>query len=69
MDDNRIRAVSTGKYAVYHPSLFWLTDTCAGGSWSETVEEAVWFDSRHEAVAALAAAEIPSDHLIICRVR
>lgn len=64
------------KWAVYHETRFWLADTCAGGAWSETFEEAVWFDSRAEATAALRAAEIvvvdvniDELGLTICRVR
>lgn len=63
--------VATGKkYAVYHPIHFWLADTCAGGAWSETVEEACWFDSLEEVTAALTAAEIEGvDAMMVCRVR
>jgi hypothetical protein len=62
--------VASGKrYAVYHPSLYWLVDTCAGGSWSETVEEASWFMSPDDAALALAAAEIAEPDVVICRVR
>jgi hypothetical protein len=65
-----ILAMVAEVYAVYHLTRYWLADTCAGGSWNETVEEAVWFDSRQEAEAALQAAEIEFDSLvIICRVR
>jgi hypothetical protein len=59
------------KWAVYHRKSFWLTDTCAGGSWSSTVEEAEWFDTETAAAEALAAAEIEIDphDIVILRVR
>lgn len=61
----------TAKWAVYHRKLFWLTDTCAGGAWSEAYEEAKWFDSEDEATTELGASEIELDphELVICRVR
>ena len=57
------------KWAVYDPTKFWLTDTCAGGAWSETVEEAVWFDGPQEALAALIVADIDGEQIVLCRVR
>lgn len=59
------------KWAVYHRERYWLADTCAGGTWSETSEEAVWFDTEDDAAAALAEAEIEIDphDIVICRVR
>ncbi len=68
------------KFAVYHVERHWLIDTCAGGTWNETVEEACWFDTIDEAREALRAAEIVPkvawsrpeiipDGIVICRVR
>lgn len=59
------------KWAVYHRKRFWLADTCAGGAWSSTVEEAEWFDSEDAAAQALADAEIEIDphDIVIARVR
>lgn len=56
------------KWAVYSPELFWMTDTCAGGSWSPTVEEAEWFDSPGEASEAFAATEATVQTYVV-RVR
>ena len=59
------------KWAVYHHKLFWLADTCAGGTWSSTVEEAEWFDTADDAAKQIAEAEIEIDphDIVICRVR
>jgi len=59
---------SGGKYAVYAHCGMWLVDTCAGGTWSYSVDDAVWFDSADEARAALGAAEIV-ETVVVCRVR
>jgi hypothetical protein len=56
-------------WAVYHDEYFWLTDTCAGGSWSSTVEEAEWYDTDTEAWEALTAAEIDRARVHVVRVR
>lgn len=63
--------LSTNKqwWAVYHTEYFWLIDTCAGGSWSSTVEEAEWFDTPEQAYEALTAAEIDHARVAVCRVR
>ena len=60
--------IGKGAYAVYAHCGMWLTDTCAGGSWSHDVTEAVWFDSAGEARESLAAAEI-LETVVVCRVR
>jgi hypothetical protein len=77
LSSRRMNGTTKGpKWAVYHAERFWLTDTCVQGAWSETVEEATWFDSRQEASDALIAAEIYSPvsrladlGITLCRVR
>lgn len=56
-------------FAVYHPMLFWLTDTCAGGTWSSDVDDGVWFGTIESAMDAIRSANIDIDHVIVCRVR
>lgn len=51
-------AEAARKYAVYNPAVGWLVDTCAGGTFSWNVDDAVWFDSHIAAHDALKAAEI-----------
>ena len=46
-------------YAVYHQVHGWLTDTCAGGTWSKKVAEAIWFNSAKLAVDTINEAELP----------
>lgn len=54
------------KYAVYDQHVGgWLTDTCAGGSFSWNVINAVWFDSEYEAQEALRAADMRLDCVIV----
>lgn len=35
------------------PLGFWLMDTCAGGTWSASFDDAVWFESPELAATAL----------------
>lgn len=56
------------RYAVYHRTLFWLVDTCAGGTWSCQVQDAIWFESTDDAWAALHAADMDIDGIAVCRV-
>lgn len=56
------------KYAVYAQCGMWLQDSCAGGSWSHSVEDACWFDSADEARSALKSAEI-AETILVIRVR
>lgn len=64
--------IKAPKWALYHKTQFWLTDTCAGGSWSEDVANAVWFDSEKDAWQAAHGADILDGHidvLAVCRLR
>lgn len=44
-------------FAVYNPMHAWLADTCAGGTWSTRVADAVWFPSKKAALDALREAD------------
>jgi hypothetical protein len=57
------------KYAVYQPATGWLVDTCAGGTFSWNVDDAVWFGSHIEAHDALKAAEITLSTYQIIRMK
>lgn len=57
------------KFAVYSSMYGWLQDTCAGGTFSWDVDEAVYFDAVNDAWAACRAAEIDVSSLIVLRVK
>lgn len=44
-------------FAVYNPLHGWLEDTCAGGTWSPRVADAVWFPSKRVALDTLKEAD------------
>lgn len=47
-----------GPYLDHELALgLWLMDTCAGGSWSVSFEDAVWFDTPELAAVALSDGE------------
>ena len=48
-------------FAVWLLGVGWLVDTCAGGTTSDRIADAVLFDSEDEARAALIAAGINVD--------
>ena len=56
-------------FALYHPGMGWLVDTCAGGSFSWDVVNATWWDSELEAFDALRGAEIPVEYFTCTRVK
>jgi hypothetical protein len=59
------------KWAVYSKKRGWLADTCAGGTWSFDVDDALWFDDQGASKDALEAAEIviETEDIQIARVK
>jgi hypothetical protein len=54
-----------GSWAVYNEFLFWLVDTCAGGTWSPQVHQAVWYSSKQDAHDAVKAGEIEEEYELV----
>ncbi len=57
------------KWAAYQASDGWLKDTCAGGVFSWNVDDAIWFDSPADIVAALDGGEIVGNSIMFIRMK
>lgn len=49
------------RFAVWLLGVGWLVDTCAGGTTSDRIANAMWFNSEDAALAALARAGFDVD--------